>query len=65
MRRRADQVNHDHRLVRFANAGLLLSLQKLGQRKTAEGQAANLQKIPPRDTVAKATAGFSEEFKHG
>ena len=52
MRRRADQVNHDHGLVRLANAGELLGLNQLGKGKTAEGQAANLQEVPSRHPVA-------------
>ena len=64
VRRPAGQEDHDDGLVRAADAGLGLGPQDLRQRQAAQGQAADLQKGPPRNAVAEPLR-LAEDRQHG
>ena len=52
MRHPAGQVDHDHRLVRAADALLLFGPQQLRQAQAAHGQAADLEEAAARGAIA-------------
>ena len=67
MRRTADQIDEDHRLLRIANARLRFHGQKIGQRKPERAQSPDLQEIAPRHAVTErtVTVGGGEDLEHG
>ena len=64
VRRRAAHVDHDDRLVRSAQARLRLGRQQLRQGQSAHRQRTDLQKLPPRHTVAQSILS-SGNGQHG
>ena len=73
MRRRTAHVDHDHRLVRRADARLLLGLEQLWQRQAAQGEAADAKHVAAADAIAECRAAvwtaaqlrIGHDRKHG
>ncbi|MFN9944734.1 MAG: hypothetical protein ACK56I_35230, partial [bacterium] len=64
MRRRAAEVDHDHRFEAAARFRLRLGFEKLRQRQPAHGETANAHEITTRDAIAKSAVSFSREGEH-
>jgi hypothetical protein len=67
MRRSADEIDQDDRLVRVADARLVLQRQQLRQRQAEGAQTADFDEVATRDAITEGAAFFggSENLEHG
>ncbi len=65
MGRTTGQKNHDHRLLRRTRTQFVFRLQQSREAHTAHSQGADLQKISPRNSIAKTRSLPFGKHYHG